>query len=154
MKSANERLGKGDRMNKSKKEEKGTDKNFQYSVEKWIENRMGEKNQATRELRNETMQLYERGLLSAETVLDVFGFDESQEIKRKEGDSVDAKMIQKHLGVRNYNETDIKQMRIEQARRNVEALGKLTSFENGVKKETIQKSIEKNIKIMDEVEKI
>ena len=136
-------------MKKSKEEKAG--KALEYSAKKWIKERMEEKDCAARALRNETMQLYEKGLLSPKTVLDVFGFDDTQEIDRKK-DCADGNLS---LKTRDYNDTDIKQMRIEQARRNMEALGKiLTCPTNCIDTDKISKAIIRNMNIMDEVSKI
>ena len=132
----------------SKKKVEKKDKKFTSSVDKWVEDRMGEKRDILRELRGESMQLYQQGLLSAETVLDVYGFDPNQEISRKKENVVDLK--NRNNSLREYSDIEVKQIRIEQARRNVEAMVKLLPRMD----KELTPYLLSNLKIMNEVEKI
>ena len=98
------------------------------------------------------MQLYEKGLLSGETVLKLSGFDPNQEIDRKKSDSIQCNTKGSLNSSREYSDIEIKQIRIEQARRNVEALGKIMN--SLTEKDSVMSDIKANIKIMNEVSKL
>ena len=102
-------------------------------------------------LRQFCMQLYERGLLSGTSMLDIVGFDSDQEIKRFKEDVVQFADTNKNgSSKRSESELTVKLARIENARRNVEALSRLREWDD----ELVLESIKKNIKVMDEVSEI
>ena len=80
------------------------------------------------------LQLYERGLISGKTLLKKVGIDPEQEVTVKRSD-----------------DSYIALQRIEQARRNVEALSRLASYADKVK---VEEALKLNIKIMNEVENL
>ena len=98
---------------------------------------------------HEAIQLYERGLISAKTVLEAYGFDANQEIEKRKGDAVQVPPSS-HQGYRQESPFTIQQARIEQARRNFEALSKSRDYDGKLTK-AVTASVEKNIKIMNEV---
>jgi len=98
--------------------------------------------------REEAMYLYEKGLVSAKTVLEAYDFDADQEIAKKKTDNV-----QIHPGLggpRQESSMMIKSNRIEQARRNVEALTRMREWGADLKN-IITDSMKKNIEVMNEV---
>ena len=99
----------------------------------------------------EAIILYERGLISAKTVLEAYNFDADQEIKRKEDDIT--QIHPQNLGHKKESPLMIQSTRIEQARRNVEALSKMCGWEKIWEKtgDLLIASIKTNIKVMDEV---
>jgi hypothetical protein len=99
-----------------------------------------------------SLQLYEKGCISKETLLDVMGFDSKKEVERKKNDLSSQLPL-----VRKFEETnnDILSQKIEHARRNVEVLSKIlcvsnheTSFEN---KKRLLEIFGENIEILSEV---
>jgi len=107
-----------------------------------------------RDFRQTTIQLYEKGLLSDQSLLDILGFDSDEEIKRKKYDI--KKPSLQELGSATYKKDyiDIKTIRIENARRNVEAILRFNTNSWTEDKEFFKKlkvSAENNLKIMDEV---
>ena len=76
----------------------------------------------------EVLQMYEKGLISSETVLKRCGFDPEEEKKKKDKD----KVKDTSGAGRNYNqinsEDQLKLQKIESARRNVEVLSKVLNI--------------------------
>jgi len=71
-------------------------------------------------LADKSIQLYEKGLLSGETLLEIVGFDPKEESKRKENDKQEDPS--KYARSFKKDPIDILSCRIEQARRNIECL--------------------------------
>ena len=65
-------------------DEDGTEKEYLYPKVKWNSMHLRDQQQ----FRNFVLQLYDKGLLSAQTVLEAFDFDPDQEIERKRYDAV------------------------------------------------------------------
>jgi len=82
----------------------------------------------------EVLQMYEKGLISSETVLKRCGFDPEEEKKKKDKDKdKDKDKVKDTSGAgRNYNqinsEDQLKLQKIESARRNVEVLSKVLNI--------------------------
>ena len=107
--------------------------------------------------RQQTIMLFEKGLISAQAVLDAFGFDPKQEMIRKKSDAVE---FNSDNTIQNYKEQDHRIMlnRIESARRNVEVVAKTVLSFTGEGGKDIQKLmlevLMSNLKIMNETENI
>ena len=99
------------------------------------------------------LQLYEKGIVSGETVLGAFGIDLAQEIKRKESDIVlNIPHVKPFI-----NTIERKQIRIENARRNLEAILKGVTNTNIINSNLMSLMIQKaseNLEIMSEVKDI
>ena len=92
------------------------------------------------------MRLYEEGLLSGNSLLGCFGFDPKQEMEqKKEEDSLKPKSF-----LPEPNSLQVKSTRIEQARRNVEVLGKILANIDDSKDKEINKVFKANLAILNE----
>lgn len=127
------------------------------------------------------LQLYEKGLLSDETVLEKLGFNPTQETNRKKNnsskgprklgswfdDDLEWQQLQKEnmkLGNRELEakakskEHEITALRIEHARRNVEVMGKIVVPINSEQwpeaNKIIKEVLKSNLEILQEVNKI
>jgi hypothetical protein len=75
------------------------------------------------QFRSFVLQLYEKSLISGKTVVEMFGFDPDEEVKRKENDL--AKVVPESLGTLKPIVRDTNQVlatKVEHSRRNVEIL--------------------------------
>ena len=99
------------------------------------------------------ISLYEKGLISKKAVLTELGFDVDAELKQmKEEAENQAHTFAARPLPRQQNPSDIIATRIEQARRNVEVLGKL--MVSDLATQDIVSVFAKNLKILDEVDQI
>jgi hypothetical protein len=103
----------------------------------------------------QALQLFDRGIISSKTLLESFDIDADQETKRKQEDATKIQP-KRTLGCREETPLTTKSTRIEQARRNVEALSRMKEImrENTDLMSIVYDSIDKNIKIMNEVSEI
>ena len=133
-----ERLGKGGNMSDNYKEFKDkakTDESFCYFC----------------------INLYEKGVISSETLLDIIGFDSAEEHKRfKEEDTVKLNPSRTKTPKSYGDDHYIELQRIEQARRNIESTARISNIflEDEEILATIKETIKTNVAIMNEVENL
>ncbi len=99
--------------------------------------------------------LFDRGLISKATLVECFGFDAKKEqtaLQEEAKAMADVPSQPGNMDYQNINRdaVGITSIRVEQARRNVEALGRLRDW--GLTE--VEGALKKNIEIMSEVEKI
>ena len=95
--------------------------------------------------------LYEKHLISSQTLLEIVGFDSKEETERLKNDVVSFSSSKPGTS-KKESALSIQLARIEQARRNVEALTRLLEHSNY--ESAVSGTLEANIAIMGEVDKI
>jgi len=111
---------------------------------------------------NTLFNLHERGLLSGKTMLEEFGVDADKELRQRAEETEQYAKPLSGCSKRERDEVDILSNRIEQARRNVEALTKLISLlgndridiSNTCDWSEVKKATDASIKVMSEVNKL
>jgi hypothetical protein len=106
--------------------------------------------------------LYEKGLLSGQTLLSKLGFDPEKETTQIKKEREDGDEIPRGLGEIRRDDASLVSMRVEQARRNLEALTKFVSLALGDKIamanicefEKVKQAIDNSVKAMDDVSNI
>ena len=94
------------------------------------------------------LQSYEKGLLSAQTLLDVMGFDAEQEIENKRFE------IQRDTTITLPVNKDQLCNKIEHARRNIEVVSRVVgTFQDDIKKK-MNEVIMLNLEILKEISKL
>ena len=89
---------------------------------------------------NYAIQLYEKGIMSDETLSEIVGLDAKEE-KGK---------LKSKPSLVYESPTRIQEVRIEQARRNVEVLGRFVGCETFPKRDELMSAMMKNVAIMEE----
>jgi hypothetical protein len=111
---------------------------------------------------NILFNLHERGLLSGKTMLEELGLEADKELKQRAEETKEWAKPLSGCSKRERDEVDILSNRIEQARRNVEALTKLISLlgndridiSNTCDWSAVRKATDASIKVMSEVDKL
>lgn len=96
------------------------------------------------------IQLYEKSLLSGETLLDIVGFDSTQEVARQKTDVMHAGPYLQPTPT--FSDIQKQEIRMEQARRNAEVLGRFMVCEQIPNADRIKilNAMMKNVAIMEE----
>lgn len=106
--------------------------------------------------------LYEKGLLSGQTLLSKLGHDPAKEAEQIKKERKDGTEIPRGLGEIRRDDASLVSMRIEQARRNLEVLTKFVSLalsdkialSNVCEFEKVKEAIDNSVKAMDDVQNI
>lgn len=106
--------------------------------------------------------LYEKGLLSGQTLLSKLGHDPEKEATQIKKEREDITEIPRGLGEIRRDDASLVSMRIEQARRNLEALTRFVglvindkiALANVCEFKKVKEAIDNSVKAMDDVQNI